>query len=263
MKRRQRIFILVVLILSLITIYHFLPENEASRVQQLIIHPEDAKRLQPMMFMMFGVAVLSVPGVPATFLFLLAGRFYGIKEGMVIMCITNSIGTTVSFLIARFMCHNYINKVVESNLKLKALKTASKKNEWKICFLARFVLIPTQLKSYVFGISSVSLKCFVITALIGDLQSLFVTVYLGSLLRTNQNSKNNQIENILSAIGFFIAVFMSIIASYVARKSYKIALEELQNNQIKHINTQNRNNLLYSRHSIGSIQEEQSFISSV
>lgn len=41
--------------------------------------------------------------------------------------------------------------------------------------------MPVQLKNYIFGVLPVSFKCFFSMAFLGDLQSTFFSVYLGSI----------------------------------------------------------------------------------
>lgn len=214
-----------------LSIYLFalnIPKEYKDELKALILHPASASRIRPLEFILFAILVLTVPSIPGSALYFLAGRFYGVWNGILYMCFSNQVGCMVAFCIARFIFYKRVSQWVSGKSKFHIIKEIAEKNQWKTAFLVRFIFIPTQLKSIVIAVTPVSLICFSISVFLGDMQSLCTGVYLGSLTRFSEDSKESSITRTLRYSGFLVAIIMSLVASHHAQKEYRKATSDGQ-----------------------------------
>lgn len=95
---------------------------------------------------------------------------YGFAYGYVISWLTSIIGAIVSFLIVRFWFQDMFVKVLNQKLKDKI-----EKNGFIFVFIGRiFPFMPTSAINIASGISSISMKHFVISTIFGNMIYMFV-----------------------------------------------------------------------------------------
>ena len=119
--------------------------------------------------------------LPGSLLTLGGGAIFGLVQGSIYVFVAATLGATFAFLIGRYLARDAIAKKIDGNQKFKAIDEAIAKEGLKIVFLTRLSpVFPFNLLNYALGLTSVSLKDYVLGSL-GMLPGTILYVYLGSL----------------------------------------------------------------------------------
>ncbi|GBG24386.1 Hypothetical Protein FCC1311_006042 [Hondaea fermentalgiana] len=203
--------------------------------------------------LVFGLAVagvLLVPGVPGSLVCFSIGAVFEFRKAYCIAAGAHHVGACTAFLAARLLCRTRFEKLLLSRPTLRNMSAAARKEQWRVTFLSRFIVMPVQIKNYLFGVLPVTFRCFFLMAFLGDFQSILFSVYLGSVSQTlleagasrgasgkgdstsstanesGETSTNH--ESWLPMLSLLLAIIMTTIASIVARRSYMRVLAELK-----------------------------------
>jgi uncharacterized membrane protein YdjX (TVP38/TMEM64 family) len=135
----------------------------------------------PVIFVLFYVAV-TVFLLPAVILTLGAGALFGVAQGFVLVSAGATLGATAAFLIGRHLTRDWVARRVARSPKLKAIDEAVAREGWKIVLLTRLSpAFPFVLLNYVFGLTRVSLRHYVLASWIGMMPGIVLYAYIGSL----------------------------------------------------------------------------------
>src|SRR5262249_37616634 len=111
-----------------------------------------------------------------------AGFFFGLWWGFFIVLAGNSIAAAVSFALSRWLGLRWINRRESTNQMLRLLETAVEREAWKIIFLSQLhPLFPTSLLNYLYGLTRIRFRLFMLWTTIGRAPGLFLYTYLGTL----------------------------------------------------------------------------------
>ncbi len=135
----------------------------------------------PLIFI--GIYILAcVLFIPGSVMTLGAGFLFGVVKGSVIVSISATLGATCAFLTGRYLARGWVMKMMEGNIKFKAIDEAVAREGWKIVGLVRLSpIFPFNLLNYAFGLTSVSLRHYFFASWIGMLPGTVMYVYIGSL----------------------------------------------------------------------------------
>lgn len=162
--------------------------------------------------------------LPAWLMAAIGGYIFGALYGSIIISIAGIIGATMAFLIARYIMRAWVYKRLSSTRYFTALIDGiSEKGTWIVFWLRLSSVIPFAPLSYMFGITNVKAKNFILASWIGMLPGTILYVYLGSMAKSiNDISKTDHgFSNIFSIVGFVsVSVAVGVIARS-ARKSLK------------------------------------------
>ena len=111
-----------------------------------------------------------------------AGFFFGLWWGFFFVLIGNIIAATVAFWIARSVGRDWFSRKISQMPKLAALVPAVEREGWKIVVLSQLhPLFPTSLVTYLYGLSRIPFRTYLLWVTIGRIPGLFLYVYLGTL----------------------------------------------------------------------------------
>lgn len=134
----------------------------------------------PFVFIL-GYVVAVVAFLPGSLLTLAAGAIFGLGAGVVYVFIAAVIGSSLAFLISRYIARSAIEQRVAGNPKFAALDRAVGQEGWKIVFLLRLCpVFPFNLLNYTLGLTRVKLRDYVLAAP-GMLPGTLLYVYYGKL----------------------------------------------------------------------------------
>lgn len=135
----------------------------------------------PLVFIL-GYAAATVAFIPGSILTLAAGAIFGLAKGTLYVFLGATLGSTLAFLVARYLARGAIERRLESSPKFKAIDGAVAEEGLKIVFLLRLSpIFPYNLLNYALGLTRVSLRDYVIAAL-GMIPGTFLYVYYGKAL---------------------------------------------------------------------------------
>jgi uncharacterized membrane protein YdjX (TVP38/TMEM64 family) len=174
--------------------------------------------------------VLFIPGSIVT---LAGGVIFGVIWGSIYVFIAATLGATGAFLIGRYLSRGWVTKKIEGNARFNAINQAIAKQGFKIVFLTRLSpVFPFNLLNYAFGVTQVALKDYCLGS-IGMIPGIIMYVYLGSLagdiadISTAPHLTTPQakaMKLVIHAIGFLVAVAVTIYLSRIAKKALEIEI---------------------------------------
>ncbi len=170
-------------------------------------------------------AICVVLFVPASVLTLGAGAIYGVTTGVAIVLVGASIGATLSFLLARTLLRQRVEKMTEGNAKFGALDRAISKEGAKIVFLVRLApVFPFTYINYAFGLTGIRTVGYVLATVVGMIPGTFAYVYLGTAAATAATAGDaDQARTIVQIGGAVAALVVTIFVARLATKAIREA----------------------------------------
>ena len=141
---------------------------------------EHSGALGPFVFALIYVAATLVL-VPAVVLNIAAGALFGLAWGLGVVMTSATIAALVAFLIARHVLRDRITRHYTRTGKPEAIDKALRSEGWKAVALLRLSpVVPFAVKNYLFGVSRVRLRDYVIGTFIGKLPGAIILTALGA-----------------------------------------------------------------------------------
>src|ERR1041385_3817001 len=111
-----------------------------------------------------------------------SGFFFGLWWGFVIVLLGNSIGAAISFALSRWLRRRWFGRRLSRNPTLKILEPAVAREGWKIIFLSQLhPFFPTSLLNYLYGLTTIRFRTYMLWTSVGRAPGIFLYVYLGTL----------------------------------------------------------------------------------
>jgi uncharacterized membrane protein YdjX (TVP38/TMEM64 family) len=153
-------------------------------------------------------AALGLPGTPLT---LLSGSLFGKFFGTVIALIGNTLGAALAFLLSRYVFRDYVEKnILPRYPKMKEYDDKLHRKGFATVVALRVIpLFPFNALNFLFGVTSVPFKQYIIGSFVGMIPGTFIFVYFGESLR------------MLSLFNIILAVLGIMVLTYLGRKYEK------------------------------------------
>jgi len=171
--------IFAIAIASVVLLSRFLPVVEliAAAQQRVVQLGVGGAVCYPFLF-----AICNLLLLPGGILCVGSGFFFGLWWGFFLVLIGNTIAAAVSFLVARSFGQKWFGRKISQHPKLAALVPAVEREGWKIVVLSQLhPLFPTSLVTYLYGLSRIDFRTYLLWVTIGRVPGLFLYVYLGTL----------------------------------------------------------------------------------
>lgn len=161
-----------------------------------------------------------------------AGALFGLGKGAVCAFIGASLGATAAFLVGRYIARDWVSKKIEGNNTFSAIDQAVGDEGFKIVSLTRLSpVFPFVLLNYAFGITSVSLRDYVL-GFLGMIPGTFLYTYIGSTagnlaqLFAEGDRAKSPAEFGLLIVGLIATFIVTVIITRIARKALDEKLTE-------------------------------------
>lgn len=174
-----RFAIFAAVVALIVVLSQFLPVMDyIIRVQQRVVGWGAWSAVcYPLLFALCNLLLL-----PGGILCVGSGFFFGLWWGFFLVLIGNIIAAAVSFAIARSVGQEWFRNKISKHPKLAALVPAVEREGWKIVVLSQLhPLFPTSLVTYLYGLSRIPFRTYLLWVIIGRVPGLFLYVYLGTL----------------------------------------------------------------------------------
>lgn len=171
---------LAVLALLFVTIRIF---DLQAKLQLALDWVEGLGAIGPIVYIMIYVlaCTLFISGAALT---IGAGAAFGLLPGTIYVSIGSTLGATAAFLVGRYLARDRVAKRIEGNARFTAIDQAVADEGWKIVGLTRLSpVFPFVLLNYVFSLTKVRLRHYVIASWAGMLPGTVLYVYIGYLGR--------------------------------------------------------------------------------
>ncbi|PSW32295.1 TVP38/TMEM64 family protein [Photobacterium phosphoreum] len=171
--------------------------------------------ISAIVFYMF-VIILTALYLPLDIIFsLLSGYFFGFWFGLIFMSFSYSVGSTLSFIISRYLLFAYFNN--KFYLKYKTINQhVGKDINLYLLSLRLIPIFPDVLINIIMGLTDIKLKNFYLISQIGTLLSIGIFVNAGLQLSTL-----NSLHNIISTpiiLSFTLIGIMPFLVKFSLKK---------------------------------------------
>jgi uncharacterized membrane protein YdjX (TVP38/TMEM64 family) len=187
------------------------------------------------------VAAAYVPAtvffVPGSLLTLGAGALFGVLVGTVVVSLGSTLGSTAAFVVGRFLARDWVASRVAGNARFAALDAAVGRQGFKIVLLTRLSpVFPYNMLGYMYGITDVKLRDYVLASWIGMLPGTVLYVYLGALAGTvakvatggaPEAEQADALRWILYGIGLLATIAVTLVITRVAAKAMREAVPDV------------------------------------
>jgi uncharacterized membrane protein YdjX (TVP38/TMEM64 family) len=111
-----------------------------------------------------------------------AGFFFGLWWGFLIVLLGNGIAAAIAFGFSRWAGRRWLRQRFSENPTLQTLEPAVEREGWKIIFLSQLhPLFPTSLLNYLYGLTKIRFRTYMLWTSVGRAPGLFLYVYAGTL----------------------------------------------------------------------------------
>jgi uncharacterized membrane protein YdjX (TVP38/TMEM64 family) len=127
-------------------------------------------------------AVCNLLLLPGGILNVGSGFFFGLWWGFTIVVVGNAISAAIAFVASRWFAKRWLGRKLSKSRTLRALEPAMEQEGWKVIVLSQLhPLFPTSLINYVYGLTRIPFRTYMLWASIGRAPGLFLYAYLGTL----------------------------------------------------------------------------------
>lgn len=176
-----------------------------------------------------GAAVLLLPGSALT---AAAGLVYGPWHGLVLVSPVSVAAAVVAFVLGRTTARGWIRKRTDTDPRFRAIDRAIGRHGLKLVILLRLSpLFPFSVMNYALGLTSVSLRHYVVGSFVGMLPGTFLYVYIGSLVGDLTELSQHQAgaetaQQVVSLLGLLATITVTVYVTRLARRALAEELRE-------------------------------------
>jgi uncharacterized membrane protein YdjX (TVP38/TMEM64 family) len=228
MSNRVRIAIISMLAIVACAAIVWLPQaNEA--VIALLKWVESLGPWGPALFVIIYIlgCVLFLPG---SLLTIGAGFIFGLVVGTITVSIGSTLGAGAAFLLARTVLRKWINEKLASMPRFGALDEAVGREGFKVVSLTRLSpLFPFNLLNFMFGITKVSFRDYLLASWIGMLPGAVLYVYIGTAAHSITSiaagkKETSAAEQVFFGVGLVATALVVALLVRLARKSLALTM---------------------------------------
>lgn len=153
-------------------------------------------------FSFFLTLFVNALGFPPAIIFSTANTLiFGIIPGIILSCIAETVGVTISFLLLRFFFRDAAEKIIAKNKRLSNIDKYSGTKGFTVMLIARMIpYLPSALLNAVGALSAISLRDYVLASLIGKFPSTGIEAVIGHDTITKQDDPTRLIIVIIATI---------------------------------------------------------------
>ena len=124
-----------------------------------------------------GIIGIVIASIPATPFGIIAGIMFGSTIGITLIIIGASLGSALTFLIARYFARDAVSQWMEHNTRFQRLDRLIETHGTIIVIITRLVpLFPFNILNYGFGLTKIPFKTYIIWSTIGMIPGTVIFV---------------------------------------------------------------------------------------
>jgi len=128
----------------------------------------------------FALFVIQLFCLPLTPFGIMAGLFFGLRNGLIAVQFGTVLGATVNFLISRYFLRERFSRWLAGHEKFRLIDEAIGREGWKIVALLRFCPIPFGLANYSYGLTAVRFVPYLVATFFAILVPNVFFVWFGA-----------------------------------------------------------------------------------
>jgi uncharacterized membrane protein YdjX (TVP38/TMEM64 family) len=135
----------------------------------------------PLLFIVL-YAAATVMFFPGSVFTLVAGAAFGLWLAFVLVSIASTLGASLAFLLARYVARGKVEQLASRYPRFSAIDAAISEGGWKIVALLRLSpAIPFNAQNYLYGLTDIPFRHYVLASWIAMMPGTFLYVYLGHI----------------------------------------------------------------------------------
>ena len=210
MKKLLRFIILLLLLAGISAAIIFRDQFDATALESWV---KNSGTAGPLVFMLI-YAVGTVFFLPGAVLTLAGGALFGPVFGTFYNLTAATIGAMISFLAARYLAHDWVEK--KTGGRMKQLKQGVEGEGWKFVAFVRLVpLFPFNVLNYALGLTKIKFSHYSIATYIFMLPGAIAYTYLGYVGREAVAGGDGLIQKVMLA--FALLAIVGFLPSLIAR----------------------------------------------
>lgn len=186
--------------------------------------------LGPIVFVL-GYAAATVAFIPGSILTIAAGAIFGLTTGVALVFVAATLGSTLAFLVSRYVARAAIEQRVAGNARFAAVDKAIAAQGRRIVMLLRLSpVFPFSLLNYALGLTRISLRDYVLAS-VGMLPGTILYVYYGKLagdvasLAGGTAPPRDTGYYVVLALGLVATIVVTTIVTRTARTALRTATD--------------------------------------
>lgn len=162
--------------------------------------------------------------LPSIYLTLGAGLLFGVFYGAALVVVAETIASIVAFGIGRSSMFKPVHRFLSKSEIFTTINTAAEKGGWELVAATRMVpFFPFKMSNYVFGVTSVDVRSFIIGTFIGLWPIALFNAYLGSIAGDvmalgSSGANKTPAEWFMYIAGFGVLLVMLVLLAMRANK---------------------------------------------
>lgn len=163
---------------------------------------------------------LTICLIPGSAVSIGVGTVYGFWTGLGIAFVGANLGAICTFLLARTLLRERVSAWAKTHPKFEALDRAIAREGFKMVLLARLSpVFPFTYLNYFLGLTSVSLRSYLLGNLIGMLPGTFLYVFLGASISSGIAADVSTLRIVLLLCGLVATVVVVLLIGRAARRA--------------------------------------------
>ena len=182
-KNLLKALLLVSLLVTALVIVRFSPLGaylKISNIEMLQMKLREFSGLAPVVFLVGGAFLITI-GAPRSVVSILGGLVFGLFWGIILALTAALLGSTVVFLLTKFLGRPLFKQKVGKYLK--AIENHSKTDGFLLVFILRQLPLTSLLINVLIGLTSISMSIFLLGSIVGLLPETIIFVLFGSSLQ--------------------------------------------------------------------------------
>lgn len=161
--------------------------------------------------------------IPSVFLTIAGGALFGLGWGFLYAWLGAQLGASIAFFISRRVAHDWVARRLHRLPLLSAVEEAVSTEGWKIVGLLRLAPgAPYFLLNYLFGLTRVRYKGYVLATMVSSVPGILTFVYLGSL---GHMAASGRIRTWWDWVLYGVGLAAIALASYLVARRAKVVLD--------------------------------------
>ena len=179
----------------------------------------------------FAYVVAAVFVIPAFPLTLAAGFIFGLLKGVALVSISSVAGATAAFLLGRTLARSWVTRAISRQPRFSALDRAIRSRGFWVVLLTRLSpAFPFNILNYLYGVTSVSIRSYVLGSWLGMLPATILYVYVGSLAGSlgsvfGRHTGRSPATYVLLGVGLVATFIVTILVTRLASRELNKTLE--------------------------------------
>lgn len=186
------------------------------------------------------IAMFFVMSFPPLFgheiLAILCGLVWGAEVGFAITAAGTFLGEVANFYTFKHFCQARGDKLQKDSIMYAALCKVIRERGFKVALVARYSAIPGHLTTAIFSVCGIGIFTYMLAALL-SLPKQFITVYIGVMLESDQNSSGASTSKVIGDVVGAITLLVTVVAMWYINKAVNDAKPQvIQERQKSHCN---------------------------